>query len=138
MSLAITGDALAVCSAAVLTIGTVAQALSNLAEFKSLNQAINERVKEQERKQGKALPHPLMWSDGTVSIISLIWFNLVLLFRFTKAASRIRTGGGEEGAQLARFLRLAEVWGILAIGSVLALVAAIIQLRLAVISGRHT
>jgi hypothetical protein len=137
MSLAITGYALAVLSAAVLTFGTVAQALSSFAEFKSLNQAVNAEI-EEERKKGKALPHPPIWTDGRVSIIPLIWFNLALLFRVTKAAGRIRAGGGEQGAQLARFLRLAEVWGVLAIGSVLALAAAVIQLRLGVISGRHT
>lgn len=39
--------------------------------------------------------------------------------------------GGEEAVQLARFLRLAQVWGILMIGSAITLAAAAIQLALA-------
>ena len=43
----------------------------------------------------------------------------------------LRAEGGDEAVQLARFLRLAEVWTILMIGSALALAAAVIQLALA-------
>src|ERR1700690_990012 len=135
MSLAITGDVLAVFSAAVLTFGTCAQALSNLAEFKSLNQAVGETIRKMYRRppedsstQGEPATPGLASPGGlSPSVIVLIWLNLVLLFWVTKAAVRIRAGGGEQGAQLAKFLRLAEVWGILTIGSGLALAAAVIQ-----------
>jgi hypothetical protein len=43
----------------------------------------------------------------------------------------LRNQRGEEAVQLARFLRQAVVWGILMIGSALALAAAAIQLALA-------
>jgi hypothetical protein len=39
--------------------------------------------------------------------------------------------GGDDAFQLARFLRFAQVWGILMLGSALALVAACIQPALA-------
>jgi len=39
--------------------------------------------------------------------------------------------GGEDAVQLARFLRLAQDWGILTIGSAITFVAAVIQLALA-------
>jgi hypothetical protein len=41
---------------------------------------------------------------------------------------QISAEGGDDAVQLAQFLRLAIVWGILMIGSMLALVAAAIQL----------
>jgi hypothetical protein len=43
----------------------------------------------------------------------------------------LRAAGGDDAVQLAGFLRLAQVWGILMIGSALALVAACIRLALA-------
>lgn len=132
MSLAITGDALAVFSAALLTFGTGAQALANLAEFKSLKGQVDKTMGGMYKDGGPGKNLPLTSADGTsVYMIPLIWISLVLLFRVTKAAARIRAGGGEQGAQLAQFLRLAEVWGIIALGSALALAAAVIQLRLA-------
>ena len=74
----------------------------------------------------------------SISVFALTWINLVLLFRTTKAAAAIRAGGGKEGVELAQFFRTAEVWGIIAIGSVLALIAALIQLRLGIHPGTVT
>ena len=45
--------------------------------------------------------------------------------------AQIRAKGGDEAVEMARFLRSAEVWAILMIGSALALAAAVIQLALA-------
>jgi hypothetical protein len=45
--------------------------------------------------------------------------------------AQLRAAGGEDAVQLARFLRLAQVRGILMLGSALALVAACIQPALA-------
>jgi hypothetical protein len=39
--------------------------------------------------------------------------------------AQLRAAGGDDAVQLARFLRLAQVWGILMIGSALALAACI-------------
>ena len=109
------------------------QALANLAEFKSLKKAVGKKMRiiyQGEPKPEETSPLPVA-INLSVSMIGLIWVNLVLLFRVTKAVARICAGGEEKGVQLAQFLRLAEVWGILAIGSILALATAVIQLRLA-------
>ena len=45
--------------------------------------------------------------------------------------AQLRAAGGEDAVQLARFLRLAQVRGILMLGSALAVVAACIQPALA-------
>jgi hypothetical protein len=45
--------------------------------------------------------------------------------------AQLRAAGGDDAVQLARFLRFAQVWGILMLGSALALVAACIQPALA-------
>ena len=45
--------------------------------------------------------------------------------------AQLRAAGGDDAVQLARFLRLAQVWGILMLGSALALVAACIRPALA-------
>jgi len=55
--------------------------------------------------------------------------SAVILMPHTLA--QLRAKGGEEAVQMARFIRLAEVWSILMIGSALALAAGIIQLVLA-------
>jgi hypothetical protein len=55
----------------------------------------------------------------------------VLIFAFSRATlTRLRNEGGEEAVELARFLRLAEIWAIIMIGSGLGLVAAVIQLAI--------
>jgi len=43
----------------------------------------------------------------------------------------LRKAGGENAVQLARYLRRARIWAVLQVGSVLILVAAVIQLALA-------
>jgi hypothetical protein len=54
-----------------------------------------------------------------------------LIFAFSRATlTRLRNEGGEEAVELARFLRLAEIWAIIMIGSGLGLVAAVIQLAI--------
>jgi hypothetical protein len=61
---------------------------------------------------------------------SVLKIPLLILLRPAQLA-RIRTEGGDEAVQLAQFLRQAEVWGIIMIGSALGLAAAVIQLVLA-------
>ena len=134
MSLAITGYALAVSSAALLTIGTGMQALANFGEYRSLKKTVGTKMAamyQGKTKPGETCPVPVA-VNTSVSLFAVIWVDLVLLFRAALAVGKIREGGGKDAAEAARFLRAAEVWAILAIGSVLALAAAVIQLRLAV------
>jgi hypothetical protein len=58
-------------------------------------------------------------------IAKLALFSIIL---FPSDLAQIRAKGGDDAVQLARFLRLAEVWGIIMAGSALALAAAVIQL----------
>jgi hypothetical protein len=133
----------------LLTFGTGAQALSNLAEFETLRRTIPKAAIETlrvvatvEMMGGSSLTsrlrrrlnilHIRLPEFPRVSkwllIARMAVFTLVLM---PMSLKQIRTDGGEEAVQLVRFARAAEVWAILMIGSALALIAAIIQLVLA-------
>lgn len=45
--------------------------------------------------------------------------------------AQLRAKGGDEAVELARFMRLAQVWGVIMIGSAIGLATAVIQLVLA-------
>ena len=64
-----------------------------------------------------------------LELVSHSFQSAVIVMR--RRLAQLRAAGGDDAVQLARFLRLAQVWGILMIGSALALVAAGIQLALA-------
>ncbi len=64
-----------------------------------------------------------------LELVSHSFQSAVIVMR--RRLAQLRAAGGDGAVQLARFLRLAQVWGILMIGSALALVAACIQLALA-------
>jgi hypothetical protein len=128
MSWAIAGDSLAVIGLLFLTFGTGAQAWVNLAEFKSMRQtvskvtlaAFNDVISEAAKKRSGFDP-----------------LGLGLIRRFMSSSmprklAEVRVSGEIEAVELARFLRLAGVWTILMIGSAFALVAAVIQLALAI------
>jgi hypothetical protein len=128
MSWAIAGDSLAVIGLLFLTFGTGAQAWVNLAEFKSMRQtvskvtlaAFNDVISEAAEKRSGFDP-----------------LGLGLIRRFMSSSmprklAEVRVSGEIEAVELARFLRLAGVWTILMIGSAFALVAAVIQLALAI------
>jgi hypothetical protein len=127
---------LAVCSTALLTIGTGAQAWANLTEFKTLRQAVGKEAWDAyvhpAASPERRLPPVLVWLGLRPLLIPYIvwrtWFDLLLMFRLPKALTKIRAEGGDDAVQLAQFLRLAEVWVTLMIGSALALAAALIQL----------
>jgi hypothetical protein len=155
MSWAITGDGLGVAALVLATFGTGAQAWANLAEYKSLRQIVRKEVASalwhdppassrywSARISAAAARTATPRTPVAVTILGVIvnralwlrlklWFNLNLLFRFPKAVTRIRAKGGDDAVQLAQFLRLTEVWGILMVGSALALAGACIQLALA-------
>jgi ABC-type enterobactin transport system permease subunit len=49
------------------------------------------------------------------------------IFYFPRNLVQIGNGNGDDAVKLAQFLRLAMVWGILMVGSALALAGAVIQ-----------
>jgi hypothetical protein len=57
--------------------------------------------------------------------------NQCAMIVMPRRLAQLRAAGGDDTVQLSGFLRLAQVWGILMIGSALALVAACIRLALA-------
>jgi hypothetical protein len=144
MGWSLAADWLTVIGLAVLTIGTAAQALANLAEYKSLLQtasaaataAISTLSVVMILGGGIGPDMPSWWYRHVpkwLALIPEIVIGLgqlsVLIFAFSRATlTRLRNEGGEEAVDLARFLRLAEIWTIIMIGSGLGLVAAIIQL----------
>lgn len=146
MSWGIAANWLAVLGLALLTFGTGTQALANLAEFKSLRAAISEEAIEaatQAARDWISSPRRLpvvpeawnqrliMWKLRLFSNVYARQTILGAIFIMPSSLIRLYLKGGEEAFQLARFLRLVQVWGILMIGSALALAAACIQLALA-------
>jgi hypothetical protein len=147
MGWSLASDWLTVVGLMFLTIGTAAQALANLAEYKSLRQtasaaataAISALVVAISAGGGIGPGMPSWWYRYVpkwLALIPEIVIGLgqltVVIFAFSRATlTRLRNEGGEEAVELARFLRLAEVWAIIMIGSGLGLVAALIQLAIA-------
>jgi hypothetical protein len=139
MSWVIAGDWLAVLGLLFLTTGTAAQAWANLSEFESLRQTISQAASN--ALAGRATHGSLTGISVSVPVgflvgrrqprrFSVLKIPLLILLRPAQLA-RIRTEGGDEAVQLAQFLRQAEVWGIIMVGSALGLAAAVIQLVLA-------
>jgi hypothetical protein len=139
MSWVIAGDWLAVLGLLFLTTGTAAQAWANLSEFESLRQTISQAASN--ALAGRATHGSLTGISVSVPVgfligrrqprrFSVLKVPLLILLRPAQLA-RIRTEGGDEAVQLAQFLRQAEVWGIIMVGSALGLAAAVIQLVLA-------
>jgi hypothetical protein len=147
MGWSLASDWLTVVGLIFLTIGTAAQALANLAEYKSLLQtasaaataAISTLTVAMSLAGGFGPSMPSWWYRYVpkwLTLIPEIVIGLgqltVVIFAFSRATLiRLRNEGGEEAVELARFLRLAEVWAIIMIGSGLGLVAAAIQLAVA-------
>lgn len=147
MGWSLASDWLTVVGLIFLTIGTAAQALANLAEYKSLLQtasaaataAISTLSVVMSLAGGIGPGMPAWWYRYVpkwFALIPEILISLgqltVVIFAFSRATlTRLRNEGGEEAVELARFLRLAEVWAIIMIGSGLGLVAAAIQLAIA-------
>jgi hypothetical protein len=118
---------LAVASLVLVTFGTGAQAWANLAEYKSARRAIGQATLDALRGAqdvGYLLSIVTRGDPGLTFIIAAFMFLMPHKLR------EVRARGGEEAVQMARFLRSAEVWAILMVGSALALVAAAIQLAL--------
>jgi hypothetical protein len=143
MSWAIVGDCLAVAGLTLLTFGTGTQAWANLAEFSNLRASASEVADEAFKDAvGDLREFPSM--PATSSMLKAAWaawriMAALLARRSIQTAviflplrlAQLRAKGGEEAVQMARLIRLAEVWGILMVGSALALAAAAIQLALA-------
>ena len=152
MSWAIAGGWLAVAGLTFLTTGTAAQAWASLAEFKELRQRV--LLDEDFAAIGNASspiigmvlaaawdadnePWFSRWNlpswvtPGWVMTLSL--YAQVLYRSIITAPRRLANirAGADDAAKLAQFLRLAVIWGIIMVGSALALVAAVIQLALA-------
>ena len=137
MSWPLAANWLTVAGLVLLSLGTGAQALTNLAEFKSLQRTLSNAVIDTTRR--------VILAAGIAGLILPSWSKLLLRYRWLLIVTlalgtivlmpgslkEIRAAGGDDAVQLARFARLAEVWAILMVGSALALAAAVIQLALA-------
>jgi hypothetical protein len=160
MGWALAGDWLAVAGLTVLTFGTGVQAWANLGEYKAMRQVVSKATRDAIgearsntstltvfpflRAPLRAIARRVPWLDPDEYLASIdhafdlfpemqsglsIW-GFLLIFLPGKLAE-IRALGQNEAVELARFLRLAGIWGILMFGSALALAAAVIQLALA-------
>ena len=142
MSWGLAANWLTVGGLVLLTAGTGAQALTNLAEFKSLQGTLSDAVIDTARAVASAaliasptvpswLTKPLLRSHRAGKWMAIATLALGTIVMMPNRLKEIRAAGGDDAVQLARFARLAEVWAILMAGSALALVAAVIQLTLA-------
>lgn len=139
-------DWLTVAGLLLLTLGTGAQALANLAEFKSLQASVTKVASDAiDETLGAAFEFVdlsnLPYAFALVRIAVYLYrlyramlarrsvLNAVILM--PRKLAQLRAKGGDEAVELARFMRLAQVWGIIMIGSALGLAAAVIQLVLA-------
>lgn len=153
MSWAVAGGWLAVAGTALLTFGTSAQAVSYMGEVKVMRQAVLRSVRDANREaaSSKSMHSHIPFVRKMLSRVPAedldefdaefydtsdpemrftAWFyGFVFTFLPNKLAE-IRDTGPDEAVELARFLRLSTVWGILMVGSALALAAACIQLAL--------
>jgi hypothetical protein len=116
MSWGLAANWLAVIGLLLLTFGTGVQAWANLAEFKSVKKTVSTATV-------KALADAVAGADLTG--------GLGFFFLRPRKLAQLAARDPGEAVELARFLRLAEVWSILMVGSGLALAAAVIQLILA-------
>ncbi len=134
MSLAITGDVLAIAGTFLLTLGAGAQALANLAEYKTMKTTVSEAARA--ALDDAVFNWTLFSRMGVTPLVHQpgagygILRGFLFIFLPRKLAE-IRAQDAGEAAELARFLRLAVIWAIIMIGSALALAAACIQLALA-------
>jgi hypothetical protein len=60
-----------------------------------------------------------------------VLMSLVMFIYTARKWKELRAEGSDDAATVQRFLRIAEVWAIIAVGSALTLAAAVIQLVLA-------
>ena len=118
---------LTVASLVLLTFGTGAQAWANLAEYKSARSTIGKATLDAIREAADVGPLLSIIIKADAHLTGII---LAFMYLMPHKLREIRASGGEEAVQMARFLRSAEVWAILMVGSALALAAAVIQLAL--------
>lgn len=72
---------------------------------------------------------PVMRALGLVNPGLLLALRMyVPVLRWGTTLTKVRTGGGEDAVELARFFRQAIVWGMLTLGSALVLAGAVVTL----------
>lgn len=135
---------LAVAGTTLLTFGTGAQALGSLAEYRGLRRNLPATTMQVLRAElalledeSPSLPswwgrHRPSWLAAVTENLSFVpWMLWFILITLPGRTAELDAKGHKGAAELGRFLRQAEVWAILMIGSALALAAACTQLALA-------
>jgi hypothetical protein len=140
-------DWLAVAGTTLLTFGTGAQARVALTEYKILRRSILDASSDALVDATSSVVGSIM-ADAMLAImgsgaggrdlpswlaVPAMYLKVAFLaiFYFPRNLVQIGNGNGDDAVKLAQFLRLAMVWGILMVGSALALAGAVIQLVLA-------
>ena len=109
-------DWLTVMGLLLLTLGTGAQARASMREFTSLWRDVPDRAEDQTAKLKTGLRSSALFAAALIPVVGPIFTVLSIV---------------QGSSQLARYLRLALVWGVIMVGSALTLAAAVIQLVLA-------
>jgi hypothetical protein len=140
-SWSLAGDWLALVGLVFLALGSAAQAAGNFAESKDIFQRLKD--KENRDKLVKkfkpllpgvmidglssafSLPSPL---SGVVALLSPL-FQVLFVVPFN--LTNVRDEYGEDAERVLKLINLGLVWSLILLGSLLALVAAVIQLVLA-------
>jgi hypothetical protein len=128
-------DWLTVAGLSLLAIGTGAQALASLSDYRNLLRSLPKDVREAFFDSLGATAGAMLLSGGggrwkpawLVVVQACAMATVFVPYRL----AQVRKDGGADEKELARFLRLTGVWTTLMVGSLLVLAGAVVQLVLA-------
>jgi hypothetical protein len=129
-----TAALLVVFGTATLTIGTGAQAVTNLTDFKGYVKAATEQVLTAAGEGSKTtktlVRNPILAIILSVAPGIQIVFAAVSFFALRRNLATLRSTNADDATQIVKLLLAAISWSIIMIGSALTLAATIGQLRL--------
>ena len=135
MSWTLAEDWLSVAGLLLLAAGTGAQAWAAVAEYRRLIGTLTDETRTRIQGAGplsQAFMAGLSAGDPQAGLVARwIVTAVVAIVVVPRKMTEIRSKGGDDALELAKLLRLAGVWGVLMLGAILVLAAAVIQLVLA-------
>jgi DNA phosphorothioation-dependent restriction protein DptG len=121
------GDWLTVAGSSLLVFGTWAQAWASLTEYRDLFKDMPQAARAA-LEVSKASRITILRSRRVAVVTPAA---MAFITEIPRQLEQIREAHGEVAARAAQLMRLTAVWSVLAVGAVLILLAAVIQLVLA-------
>jgi hypothetical protein len=129
-----TAALLAVFGTASLTVGTAAQAITNLVDFGKYAKAASKEVLDAARQGGRTtaalLKRPILSIILTLLPGIQVVFIAVSAVALRRGIAKIRGQNADDARQIVSFLLAALFWTVIMVGSALTLIATKIQLDL--------